>query len=797
MTKIFKSNRMRGFASFVIVLALALGMVAVFAGNSMKISAASGYAIEITGTSVSGFDLSIEGNASAHPYVGIESQQHVTVSDWGDGSIGTLADTNLVFGDNGGSDKFFDGTWSSEHTYANPGEYTITAKVCHQINRDFDCTGAEGSDMSTDTVIVVIEVPTENTLPLCTDGIDNDGDDLVDLADPDCAEFIPTLTVTKVVDGGAMLATDFDLFVDGNPVTTGVEATYSAGAHVVSETTVANYAGVISGDCALDGSITLSAGAMASCTITNTFFSDPPVPECSDGLDNDQDEYTDFGGQNPDPECSSAEDDSEEPVNIFGCMDPVANNYNENATNSDNSCTYNQCIDGVDNDDDGLIDFAGGDPGCTDPQDNDEIDPVVDACPNEQTDPGVQTSGPCNSDDVCPNDPGIQTSTEECSPQQCEDETWNEMYFSDTGTMVGEGNAVELTSIHSAWTAVIAGAEWIWSTDPVVTVPDPTTETEVFTETFTVVGTPTGGSLMIATDNTYTVTINGNPLCADASVTNFTSETQDTCAIDADDLITGENTLEITVTNEAHGDRPESNPAGLMYKLSIDGNECVPPPPPPPPQCSDDVDNADSEDELVDENDPGCHTDGDSGNSESYDPNDNDESNTVEEVSLCEDNSANNFGQPLPCTFNESSGGGGGSSSGSRRNSNSGGQVLGAATDICNIVKTHMRRGYVTIPDEVQTLQNFLNAYMSSGLIVDSKFGPKTEAAVKAFQLRQRANVMNPWGLTAPTGIFYLTSLAEAKRVMCPLDYGNLPIHRRDELIPWSKNPTQVPPKAN
>ncbi len=40
----------------------------------------------------------------------------------------------------------------------------------------------------------------------------------------------------------------------------------------------------------------------------------------------------------------------------------------------------------------------------------------VDACTNEQTDPGVQENGPCNADDVCPNDAGIQLSEEECTP---------------------------------------------------------------------------------------------------------------------------------------------------------------------------------------------------------------------------------------------------------------------------------------------------------------------------------------------------------------------------------------------
>ena len=44
----------------------------------------------------------------------------------------------------------------------------------------------------------------------------------------------------------------------------------------------------------------------------------------------------------------------------------------------------------------------------------------------------------------------------------------------------------------------------------------------------------------------------------------------------------------------------------------------------PTTECSDDVDNADG-DPLVDENDPGCHTDGDAGNPGSYDPNDDDE----------------------------------------------------------------------------------------------------------------------------------------------------------------------------
>jgi hypothetical protein len=56
------------------------------------------------------------------------------------------------------------------------------------------------------------------------------------------------------------------------------------------------------------------------------------------------------------------------------------------------------------------------------------------------------------------------------------------------------------------------------------------------------------------------------------------------------------------------------------------------------PECSDDVDNADAEDTLVDEADPGCHTDGNAGNSSSYNPNDDDESNTIPQCSDGVDN---------------------------------------------------------------------------------------------------------------------------------------------------------------
>ncbi len=80
------------------------------------------------------------------------------------------------------------------------------------------------------------------------------------------------LTVTKVVDngdGGPKQVSDFPLFVDGNPGTSGQQNTFNAGAHTVSETSDPGYTAILSGDCAADGTITLNPGDVKGCTITN------------------------------------------------------------------------------------------------------------------------------------------------------------------------------------------------------------------------------------------------------------------------------------------------------------------------------------------------------------------------------------------------------------------------------------------------------------------------------------------------------------------------------------------------
>jgi hypothetical protein len=85
-------------------------------------------------------------------------------------------------------------------------------------------------------------------------------------------DIAPTLTVIKQVtnnNGGAKGVSDFALFIDGTPVTSGVPRTVVPGAHTVSETPDSGYAATITGHCAANGTVSLALGEQKTCTIVN------------------------------------------------------------------------------------------------------------------------------------------------------------------------------------------------------------------------------------------------------------------------------------------------------------------------------------------------------------------------------------------------------------------------------------------------------------------------------------------------------------------------------------------------
>ena len=85
----------------------------------------------------------------------------------------------------------------------------------------------------------------------------------------------PKLTLVKTVannSGGTKVVSDFPLFVNGNPVTSGAATAFNANVVLTAtETNQPGYtAGAWGGDCATDGTITLLPGDDKTCTITNT-----------------------------------------------------------------------------------------------------------------------------------------------------------------------------------------------------------------------------------------------------------------------------------------------------------------------------------------------------------------------------------------------------------------------------------------------------------------------------------------------------------------------------------------------
>jgi len=157
---------------------------------------------------------------------------------------------------------------------------------------------------------------------------------------------------------------------------------------------------------------------------------------------------------------------------------------------------------------------------------------------------------------------GISTTT------PCEPVTGATVVSDTTNTVTENGgaNALAVSFIHQAWTASIPGATWIWEEDGVGN-PD-NDETFTFVKTFNLTGTVTSAILDIATDNTYSVEINNvATTCLDANANNFQFGTQDSCNV-TPYLSAGNNTIEITVTNQGFPGGEQVNPAGLLYKLT-------------------------------------------------------------------------------------------------------------------------------------------------------------------------------------------------------------------------------------
>lgn len=125
---------------------------------------------------------------------------------------------------------------------------------------------------------------------------------------------------------------------------------------------------------------------------------------------------------------------------------------------------------------------------------------------------------------------------------------------------------------------------------------------------------------------------------------------------------------------------------------------------------------------------------------------------------------------PSPSSGSSSSGGGGSKKKPGGIIVRDQGQVLGATTNVpsnipsCVLFEGYLRLGADNDVESVNKLQTFLNSHMNANLPVTGFFGPSTEDAVKAFQVKYWEEILKPWvpyGLETdhtPTGYVYKTT---------------------------------------
>ena len=215
------------------------------------------------GADVTLLDTTISGPTCAVPTPPLPATLHVVKTVINDNG-GTSVASNFTLAVTGTnvSTSSFAGSETGVEVKLDGGSYTVTEPVVpagYLQTGSSDCSGTIASG----------ETKT------CT--ITND----------DIATATPaTLHVVKTVindNGGTKVIADFPLFIDGGSVISGVASTTAIGLHTVSETSDPGYTSVIGGDCAADGTITLSLGETKTCTITNDDIETTAPPSSSSG----------------------------------------------------------------------------------------------------------------------------------------------------------------------------------------------------------------------------------------------------------------------------------------------------------------------------------------------------------------------------------------------------------------------------------------------------------------------------------------------------------------------------------
>ena len=100
------------------------------------------------------------------------------------------------------------------------------------------------------------------------------------------------------------------------------------------------------------------------------------------------------------------------------------------------------------------------------------------------------------------------------------------------------------------------------------------------------------------------------------------------------------------------------------------------------------------------------------------------------------------------------------------------GRVLGAEIGICTPLLTeYLRLGQDNDPTQVRLLQAFLKGVEGYDVDVTGIFDERTDAAVRAFQLKYADDVLAPWGLEESTGYVYYTTQKKINEIYCGREF--------------------------
>ena len=126
------------------------------------------------------------------------------------------------------------------------------------------------------------------------------------------------------------------------------------------------------------------------------------------------------------------------------------------------------------------------------------------------------------------------------------------------------------------WAPAFANSYWIWGS---ALVTDPNADqSETFSLTFNLPGTVSSSALVVGADDYVVIGVNGAQIASETGEGNFLEANLHT--YQRPDLFhAGVNIVTFKVTNAAYvrsgQGTPQNNPAGLLFKLSIEGLECA------------------------------------------------------------------------------------------------------------------------------------------------------------------------------------------------------------------------------